>query len=80
MQRSSNNIASAFGCVLKQHRLAAGLSQEALSFEAQIDRTFVSMLERGLRVPTLGVVLSLAGALNVSAAQLVEQVEKQLTV
>jgi transcriptional regulator with XRE-family HTH domain len=34
-------------------RLAVGLSQKKLVIEADVDRTFVSLLERGGRQPTL---------------------------
>lgn len=79
MQKTSQEIARAFGQVLKKQRLATGFSQEKLAFDAQLDRTFISMLERGLRVPTLGVVLSLSSALNVSASSMVAQVEHAIT-
>ncbi|MEQ4617505.1 MAG: helix-turn-helix transcriptional regulator [Corticimicrobacter sp.] len=69
-------LAMQFGRVLKAHRMDSGLSQEELAHRAAIDRTFVSMLERGLRLPTLGVILALAHALNTSGAQLIAQVEQ----
>lgn len=78
MRQSADAIATAFGCVLREHRRNAGLSQERLALTADVDRTFVSMLERGLRVPTLGIVFSLAQALGVSGADLVRQVETQV--
>jgi len=64
-------IPQAFGRVLREYRLKAALSQEALALEAGIDRTFVSLLERGHRQPSLGTVFQLAKILRVSAATLV---------
>lgn len=38
---------------IKVLRLNAGLSQEALALEAEVDRTYVSQLERGVANPSL---------------------------
>lgn len=65
------NIPRAFGRVLRESRLKAELSQEALALEAGIDRTFVSMLERGKRQPTLETLFRLAAVLGISPATLV---------
>lgn len=47
------------------------MSQKALALEAGIDRTFVSLLERGKRQPSLGTIFRLAAVLSVSPAALV---------
>jgi transcriptional regulator with XRE-family HTH domain len=49
------------------------MSQEALALEAGVDRTYVSLLERGKRQPTLGMLFQLAAVLGVSAATLVSR-------
>ena len=66
----NRNVARALGRVLREARLAAGLTQEALAAEADIDRTYPSLLERGLREPTLEVFLRLADALHLTPAEL----------
>jgi ribosome-binding protein aMBF1 (putative translation factor) len=71
-------VARAFGGVLKQARHRQGLSQEALSEGANIDRTYPSLLERGLRTPTLPVVIEVAQALGVEPAQLVSETLERL--
>ena len=68
----------AFGIVLKQLRVAKGLSQEALALEADLDRTFVSQLERGLKQPSLTTVFALAKVLGCRAAEMVAKVELSL--
>ena len=73
------NIPRAFGRVLREYRVRAALSQEALALEAGIDRTFVSLLERGKRQPTLGTVFQLAAVLGVSPATLVARTSATLT-
>ena len=72
----ADQLALAFGRVLRERRLTAGLSQEQLALEADVDRTFVSLLERGGRQPTLSTLWRLAAALGVAPSELVSGVEK----
>jgi transcriptional regulator with XRE-family HTH domain len=72
----ADQLAQAFGRVLRERRLGAGLSQEKLALEADVDRTFVSLLERGGRQPTLSTLWRLAGALGVAPSELISSVEK----
>ena len=67
------DVCALVGRNLRRHRLAAGLSQEALADAAGLDRTYVSGLERGVRNPTVKVLYNLATALNVRIADLVAQ-------
>lgn len=69
----------AFSKVLQRLRRAKGLSQEELSFRSQLDRTFISRLEGGLRQPTISTIFRLAEALGVSAASIVSDVEDTLS-
>lgn len=69
--------ASNFGRVLRRRRAAADMSQEALAEAAGLHRTFVSLLERGLRRPSLEVVLRLAKALETTGADFVREVESR---
>jgi transcriptional regulator with XRE-family HTH domain len=70
-----NDIAQAFGKVLQRHRTEKNISQEELAFQAGVDRTFVSRLERGIRQPTITTLMGLGRALGISAAELVREVE-----
>lgn len=49
---------------LRKLRIKQGISQENLAVDAQIDRTYVSRLERGLENPTVAVLDRLAKALD----------------
>ena len=71
-------ISRAFGIVLRQLREKRGLSQEALALQCGLDRTYVSLLERGLRQPSLKTVFALAESLNVKASRFVRDVEAEL--
>jgi len=58
-------VARAFGVAVRTVRIAAGVSQELLAERADCDRTYPSLLERGLRQPTLGKMIDIARALRV---------------
>ncbi|MFZ5780100.1 MAG: helix-turn-helix domain-containing protein [Pseudomonadota bacterium] len=58
---------------LRRYRHAAKLSQEELAHRAQIDRTYVSSLERSVYAAGIDVVDRLAGALGVEAADLLRR-------
>jgi transcriptional regulator with XRE-family HTH domain len=49
---------------LRRLRVRRGLSQEKLAVDAEIDRTYVSRLERGLENPTVAVLERLARAVD----------------
>ena len=68
----------AFGHEIKKGREALQKSQEALAFEAGIHRTYVSMIERGKKSPTLAVIVRLANALNVKPSELLQRMEGEL--
>ena len=55
---------------LKRYRKAAGLSQEELAHRADIDRTYISSLERCRYAAGIDVVDRLARELGVEAADL----------
>ena len=60
-----------FGAAVRAQREARGLSQEELGFEADLDRTYVSGVERGVRNPTVVTIFALAQALRVKPSRLV---------
>jgi transcriptional regulator with XRE-family HTH domain len=66
----------AFGQILRALRRDAGLSQEQLAFAAEIERNFVSLIERGVNQPSIRVVFKLAHALNVPASEMLRLVEE----
>jgi transcriptional regulator with XRE-family HTH domain len=55
---------------IRRLRVAQGLSQEALAVVAEIDRTYVSRLERNLENPTVGMLEKLADALECKVGDL----------
>lgn len=61
---------------LRKSRSAVGLSQEKLGFEAKLDRTYISQLERNLKSPTIDVLFRLCDAMGIAASELIARVEK----
>lgn len=59
------NVDSVFGKVLKVIRIKYNLSQEELAFRSNLDRTYISMLERGIHQPSLSSLMSIAQAVNI---------------
>jgi transcriptional regulator with XRE-family HTH domain len=68
-------LLSKLGRSLKKHREAASLSQEKLAEVAEIDRTYVSDIERGNRNPGIKNIARLAKALGIKTSQLCEGVD-----
>ena len=58
---------------LRRHRQAAGLSQEELAHQADIDRTYISALERSKYAAGIDVVDRLARVLGIEAADLLRR-------
>ena len=72
------DVASAFGRSLLRARQEKGLSQETLAEAADLHRTFVSFLERGLKQPTLKTLLRLSRALGVPPSEFVDEVNGEV--
>ena len=76
--RDSGDIGEIFGDVIRELRRERGLSQEELGFESELHRTYVSLLERGKRIPTLVTLIQLATALKIPPSEIVRRVESRL--
>jgi len=78
MENFNLTIEKIFGHVLREFRTSNKLSQEKLSQECGLDRSYISLLERGLRQPSLTTILLLSKALNTTATNMVSSVEEFL--
>lgn len=76
MPRPEDELARAFGEVLRKARQEAKLSQEELAARSGLHRTYVSQLERGQKSPSLTVVAGLARSLGMKAHDLVRVAEE----
>lgn len=75
IQKLTISYSEAFGVVLSELRHRAGLTQEELSFQASLDRSYISLLERGLRSPTLNTMTALARVFGISLTEFIEILE-----
>lgn len=66
-------ILSHFGARVRELREARGMTQEQFAHACELDRTYVSGIERGKRNVSLRNIRRVADALGVSLAQLFEQ-------
>jgi len=65
----------AFGKALREFRTQKGISQEELAEAAGLDRSFVSLVERGIQSPNVVVLLRIAAVLKVKASVLIARTE-----
>ena len=65
-------LARAFGAVLRKARHARGLSREQVAEFAEFDRTYPSLLERGLREPGLSAFVRLCVAVERSPHEILD--------
>lgn len=72
------NINEAIAKTLANLRHLANISQEELAARAGIHRTYVSQIERGLKSPTLQVLIQIANALDTTASSILEDIERVL--
>lgn len=64
------------GKVIQEYREKRGLSQEVVSGLADIGRTHLSAIERGVRKPTLETFFKIADALDILPSDLMRMIEK----
>jgi len=77
-QSSTPGLESAFGEVLRTHRRALKLSQEEFAVELGMDRTYISLIERGMRRPSLSSVFEFAKRFGMHASDLIREVERHM--
>jgi transcriptional regulator with XRE-family HTH domain len=74
----TRKVALAFGRVLRETRVQKGITQDHLASICDLDRTYPSLLERGLRSPTLAMIFRLSEALSVNPSLLVMRTYDEL--
>lgn len=63
------------GTELKKARESAGLSQETVAFDAEIDRSYLSDIERDLHSPTVERLLRICKAIGVKPSEIFRRFE-----
>lgn len=69
-----NKVCTAIGKSLKAKRIAADKSQETLAFDSEVDRTYISQIERGVANPSALTLANLCYGLGITLADLFEPV------
>jgi DNA-binding XRE family transcriptional regulator len=68
----------ALGKIIAAARQTVRLSQEELADRAAIHRTYVSQIERGLKSPTVAILLRVARALKTTPSKILKQLETDI--
>lgn len=68
----------AFGVALRKVRRSRRLTQEALAEACGLNSTYISLLERGLKSPTLRTIMQICGALQMSVSAFLVVVEESI--
>ena len=66
----ARDLRDAFAANPRRLRHAKGISQEDLAFEAGVNRTYLSRLEKGVSYPGLEIITKLANVLECEPAEL----------
>jgi len=68
----------AFGLAIRKLRISKGLTQEDLGFESGLTRAYISSIELDQKLPSIATIAKLAKALNLSLAELMHHVDKEM--
>lgn len=71
-----STIEKKFGQVVREARAKQGWSQERLAEVADLNRSFLGEIERGVATPSLSTVDKLAAALEIAPSVLISRCEK----
>lgn len=69
--------AELFGAVVRELREARGWTQEHLAERAEMNASYLGFVERGDNVPTLTIIIQIAGGLGVEVPELLREVMKR---
>ncbi len=71
-------LSEIFGKVLREMREAKKISQEKLAEYSDLDRTYISLLERGMKQPTITTIFKLAKALKTDPSLIIRKLEEEV--
>lgn len=73
MDREFKKLCLSVGKIVADQRKVMGISQEELAHLADIDRTYVSQIERGVSNPSLLILHKVAQALKLPVSKLLQK-------
>lgn len=74
------NIKAGLAMTLVFYREQSGLSQEELAYRSDLHRTYISQIERELKMPTILSLYKICTALNITLTQFVSTFEENVNV
>jgi transcriptional regulator with XRE-family HTH domain len=75
-QKPKLDPATAFGQLLRKHRLRQKMSQEALAAKSGYERAFISLIELGKTNPSLRSIFDICSSLGLKPSAFLRQVEQ----
>lgn len=72
----AKSLEEKIGFVLYDLRIRKELSQEELANRSEVDRSYISEIERGLKTPSVAIVFRLCTALNIKPWEFIKMVEE----
>jgi len=69
-----------FGMLLKRKRKEKKFSQQYLANKSGLNRTYISLMERGLKTPSLSTIFKLSSTLEIEASTLIQELERDLEI
>ncbi len=75
-ETSSSNLRAALAEQIRLLRSKRGLSQEELAFRAGLHRTYISLVERAKKSPTIDSLTRISAAMDVRTSELLASAEK----
>ncbi len=76
LQSLADELAESLAAELKSRRIEKGVSMNELSVRTGLAVSFVGYLERGLRRPSVETLAKIAWALDFSASEILDKVER----
>lgn len=76
MNEKHQRLLTALGERVRKYRNKTGMSQEDFADKAGLDRTYISLIERGLRNPYLSTLCRIAVALDIDVKTLISGLDK----
>jgi transcriptional regulator with XRE-family HTH domain len=73
------SIRVALGAAVRSRRVEQGISQEKLGEIADLDRTYISSVERGIRNPTIESLWKIASGLETVPSEILADAESQMS-
>ena len=76
MPRLPVELSDSFALVVERHRKRKRLSRAALAAQAGLHQTYIGLLERGKRSPSLDTAQAIAKTVGVSLSKLISEAER----